>query len=126
MNEALRATGRTTRLIDRAVQEASTGRAVYFFVAMPSMIKLMEAAIQRAWEAYTGGRKSHGIKVEAMSSWDNKGQWNWEEMEPMYSGAHPNCLWLVDHFAVEGEISRIHHRIEQLAKLAGKLYPHTV
>ncbi len=125
MNEALRGSGRTTRLVETACKAAYVGRAVYILTAGTEHAKYLEPMIERTWDAMRG-QGGHGIKVESMQHWDKHQQWDWDNMKPAYHGAHPNCLFLVEHFAVEQRLQQIHADIKYLATLAGKLYPHTV
>lgn len=127
MNEALRHTGRTTRLLEHACRAAEQGRAVYYFVETARMAKLFEQFVERAWNVPGRDlRRGHGIKVENMAHWDYHGLWDWADMQPRNPGAHPNCLFLVDHHTVEQKLTSVQAEIKRLAELAGKLYPHTV
>lgn len=116
--------GRTTRLIERALQEAYAGRAVYFLVHHRAMVKLCEGRIQAAWSLlYGASRPSHGIKVEVFS--EHAHTWDWPHMCPN-TRFHPNCRWLVDHTVIEEEILRAQDVMKRLAVHIGQLYPHTI
>ncbi len=126
MNEALRGSGRTTRLVEQACKAAWSGRAVYLFAHNAQYAEQLKAQVKDAWFKMADHNLGHGIKVESMKHWEEHRLWDWNEMKPSYNSYHPNCLFLVDHFAVEQRLAQIHADIKHLATLAGKLYPHTV
>lgn len=119
MNEHLRQTGRTTRLIEKAVHEARAGRAVHILVAQSPQGKLLAKRVDDLWQHLYPGDRGHGIKVELPMP-----GFNWNYMRPI--NAHPNCVFLVDHTLAEAHIEEIQKDINKLAKLAAKLYPLTV
>jgi hypothetical protein len=121
MNNALIQTGRTTRTIEKAVQLASAGRAVYVLVSQQSHIKGMEHRIQEVWDYLYAGRGPHGIKVEGPKSGTG---FDWDRLR--VPGAHPNCEFLLDHDLVERRIEELHDQMADLAKEIGRLYPLTV
>lgn len=125
MNEIHRQSGRTTRMLEDACRAAYVGRAVYILVHSHDAARYLEKHVNATWEKMTRPGAQHGIKVESMTQWDHHGQWNWHKMQP-YGNPHPNCLFLVDHHAVELKLEQVHAEIQSLATLAGKLYPHTV
>lgn len=126
MNEHLRQTGRTTRLVEQACREAYAGRAVYLLVPGHDQVRWMEDFVNRTWAKMVNEARPHGIKVENMRHWDDHRLWDWAEMQPMPRNHHSNCLFLVDHTAVEIRLEQVQRDIKHLAELAGKLYPHTV
>lgn len=126
MNYEHSQTGRTTRLIERACNEAWSGRAVYILAHDSRYAKDLQSKVERTWSAMGGVIGKHGIKVENMTHWEDHNRWNWETMQPRFGGADPACLFLVDHAAIDLKMKRINKEIEYLATLAGKLYPHTV
>ncbi len=126
MNQSLAQTGRTTRLIERACMEALNGRAVYVFAHDEAYARMLKKKVDEIWQRMVGKGRKHGIRVENMAYWDDRRMWNWERMLPAHNDWHPNCLWLVDHAAVEMQLIRIDERMREMAALAGSLYPHTV
>lgn len=126
MNEHLRQTGRTTRMIEEACRAAECGRAVYVLTSVCN-VKLLQNAINKHWiNRHPEPGLNSGIKVESMEHWERHQLWDWGQMQPSYKGAHQSCLWLVDHYVVELKLEQIHSDIKYLTTLAGRLYPHTV
>lgn len=91
----MRATGRTTRMLADAKAKALEGRAVYVIAAN-------EAERRRMKEILGNGGESLGIKVETPNS---PGNFHWPSMRLV--GAHPNCITLVDHFAIEQHFASV-------------------
>ena len=102
----LRQTGRTIRMLEDAKRLAKEGRAVYIIT--------QNRAEQKRLAHLLGNPDDNpyanplGIKVETP---DTPGNFDWETCSLI--GAFPNCVVLIDHFAVECEISR---RLAILAK----------
>lgn len=97
--DANRQTGRTTRMLEHAKQLAAQGKAVYVIAANKQHADQLAVAL--------GGERmgvdiGDGIKVETPESCSN---FDWHTMS--LRGAHPNCVVLVDHFAIERRFSRI-------------------
>ncbi len=82
-----RATGRTTRLIAKAVELAAQGRAVY---VIARQYRDLQAVIDATYP-------DSGIKCEPCLP----GGWQWSQMRVL--GSHPNCVWLIDPFVVESD-----------------------
>ncbi len=101
-------TGRTTRMLLDALQLCSGGRAVYVIAANErERIKLnmqIEALGRGPWER----DEKAFVKVETVQS---VGNLNWETIT--LRGAHPNCVVLVDHYAIETHFSRIFDMLTQ-------------
>lgn len=87
--DKLRATGRTTRMIKDALGLAGNGRAVYIIAATERHKHDIESLGGEALSLL-------GIKVETP---DSLGNFDWNTMR--LTGAHPNCVVLVDHHAIE-------------------------
>jgi hypothetical protein len=91
MDESKRGTGRTTRMLQEAKRLADEGRAVYVIAAS----------------------KAQADTLEAMSGYDQRikfepcapSNFDWEQMK--LKGAHPQCVTLVDHYAIEWRFERI-------------------
>lgn len=118
MNEHLRQTGRTTRMLERAMMEALHGHAVYVLADSP-YTRLLARQFEDMWRKHHGSRL-HGVKFETPSSVG----FDWDQMRQ--PSAHPNCVFLLDHTIVEREIQQIQKTIERLATKAAQLYPLTV
>src|SRR5688572_33456709 len=93
---ALRRTGRTTRMLEHAKELALAGRAVYVIADNERDARRLEI------ECFKTGEPNLGIKFETPGS---LGNFDWEEMR--LTGAHPNCVVLVDHNAIEARFSRL-------------------
>lgn len=89
----LRRTGRTTRMLEHAKKLAREGRAVYVIADNAMDMRRLEAECNEP---------SLGIKFETPHS---PGNFDWETMRLI--GAHPNCVVLVDHHAIEDRYARI-------------------
>ncbi len=89
-----RRTGRTTRMLERAVALAMQGRAVYVYVAGDE-----QRARQKLQEISGAPFYSFGIKVEH----GFPRAFDWTRMRPY--GAHPNCTALIDHYLIERELA---------------------
>ena len=90
MSDKLRQTGRTTRLLEEAKHLAMAGRAVYVMAANEQHRRTLLAEFPDAARL--------GIKVETPDSLPN---FDWRRLHSL--GAHPNCVFLVDHFAIESQ-----------------------
>lgn len=122
MNEHLRQSGRTGRLVEKAVHQARCGFAVYVLVNERRHIGQVRDRIDEAWLRLMGpNAHGHGIKVETP---DMLGNWDWDHME--LRGAYPNYVVLLDHFLVELRIEKLQAEIKRLAEQVGRLYPLTV
>lgn len=106
MNEHLRQTGRTTRLMEKAQEIENQGRQVTLYVHNKSYQRLVEGEARRRGQTFT---------VDSIPY-----HFDWEHMRPMeYQG--PNVC-LVDHAAVEIELQRLDERILKMQQLARQLY----
>ena len=86
-----RRTGRTTRMLEHARKLSGQGRSVYVVAANQHEADRLKKLI---------GDGDHGIKVE--TSW-SLGNFDWDTLTLL--GAHPNCVVLVDHYAIESRFS---------------------
>lgn len=91
----LRRTGRTKRMLSEARKLAEQGKAVYVVAATE------QHALQLEFEAGEEATKL-GIKFETIGSLRNL---DFETLT--LRGAHPNCVVLVDHYAIECRFSRV-------------------
>lgn len=106
----LRHSGRTTRMLEAAINLASEGRAVYVMTASSQEKRRLEDFLDRILKESVRLRESVGpaggrlgIQFETTES---TGQgFDWEQMRLV--GAHPNCAVLVDHYAIEKRYARI-------------------
>lgn len=101
-----RASGRTTRMLEEAIQLAKEGRAVYVLFSSKNHCDQMERCPDI--EKY----KELGIKFEHPAS---LGQGlDLENLRLI--GAHPNCILLVDHHLLAmryGRIFEMFHRYDK-------------
>ena len=91
--DKLRATGRTTRMLEHAKKLAREGRAVYVIADNTRDARRLQMLC---------GEPTLGIKFETPPTIGNL---DWEHMQ--LRGAHPNCVVLVDHYAIEDRFARV-------------------
>ncbi len=77
-----------------AKAKATEGRAVYVIAANEAERRRMQQLVQDA--------PNLGIKFETPAS---LGKFDWRSLR--LSGAHPNCVVLVDHFAIEQQFAAV-------------------
>jgi len=94
----MRGTGKTTRMLNDAICAAKQGRAVYVLAANKSHANILESRCSELEPKY----KELGIKFETPES---LGHFDWAYMR--LPGAHPRCLFLADHFAIEHHFSQM-------------------
>lgn len=123
MNEALRSTGRTTRLVEQACQLAYQRRAVYILVLNSAVQDHVERRVEDTWSVIGRGLGGHGIKVEVLNSHDHP-HWDWFTMK--LKRAHPNVEVLLEHTLVEHRIEVLQSELKAIATEIGRLYPLTV
>ena len=87
-------------MIEKAIKEATAGRAVYIVAANLSQVKWLKDLLREM------GGDNLGISVESPTQLRT---FEWETMR--LRGAHPNCRILVDHYAIE---SRFNSMLEEL------------
>ncbi len=99
----LRGTGRTTRMLRHAHQlAAEDGRAVYVIGATKEHAAQLQHAYDQLFHPEDDPAFRHGISFEDAQK---LGGFSWETLS--VRGAHPNCVFLVDHYAIEARYSRI-------------------
>lgn len=91
--QKLRGTGRTTRMLEHAKKLAREGRAVYVIADNTEDARRLQMHC---------GEPSLGIKFETPLT---LGNFDWEQMR--IRGAHPNCVVIVDHHAIEDRFARV-------------------
>jgi hypothetical protein len=89
-----RGTGRTTRMMEAAIEAASMGRAVYVIVDS----KEQGYALTRQYP----NTLNLGIKFETFAS-----LLNFDPVTMTLKGAHPHCVVFADHFAIEARYSKL-------------------
>jgi hypothetical protein len=82
-------------MLERARQLARDGRAVYVVAANQHHARQIKQML--------GSDESGGIKIESIVSLGNS--FDWETLT--LRGAHPNCVVMVDHQAIESRYSAI-------------------
>ncbi len=88
----LRGTGRTSRMIENAIEETDKGRAVYVVTAsLQERNRIKGLFMDRGYP---------NMKVETA---ETLGSLDWRDLSLM--GAHPNCLVVVDHYAIESKFA---------------------
>lgn len=80
-------------MLEDAIEQARNGRAVYVVAATKAHARMLEDM---------GGKVAHelGIKFETAQTLGNL---DWRTMR--VAGAHPNCVVLADHCAIESEFA---------------------
>ena len=82
-------------MLDDARAKAAEGRAVYVIAANVAEMRRMQQMLGQ-------DARSLGIKFETA---DSPGNFDWRSMR--LRGAHPNCVVLVDHSAIEQHFAAI-------------------
>lgn len=103
----MRRSGKTTRMLNDAVIQARNGRAVYVVADTKLLARMLECTLD---DMLGEESKKLGIKFESAQSLSN---FDWMEMR-LYN-AHPNCVVLVDHYAIEckfGFVLEMLHRYD--------------
>lgn len=91
----MRRAGRTTRMLADAIEKAKSGRAVYVVCATEDH--------RRHLQNINGAEAlAVGVKFETA---ETLGNLNWETMT--LEGAHPNCLVIADHYAIEARFAKM-------------------
>lgn len=90
-----RQTGRTSRMLADAFEQARKGRAVYVVAANVRHAHHLE-------DMAGSVAKELGIKFETP---ETLGNFDWRTMS--LKNAHPNCVAIVDHYAIECEYSAL-------------------
>ena len=96
-----RQTGRTTRMVEEAIDLANKGRAVYILADNYNHAENIR-------ELFGEDPETYGIKIETEG---DLGNFDWQTLS--LRGAHKNCIVLIDHYTIENKFSRI---IEALHK----------
>lgn len=91
----MRATGRTTRMLADALEQARNGKAVYVIAADSAHVASLQSMAGE--EAYR-----LGIKFETWATLSNL-----DCRTLSLRGAHPKVVVLADHHAIESEFSAI-------------------
>lgn len=97
-DETKRRTGRSTRLIEEALRLSAEGKAVYVVCDSPAHVNVMSNML-----AAMNPPRQHGIKFENANLFP---ELNWQTMS-LTKNAHPKCVVLVDHWAIERRYGRI-------------------
>lgn len=102
MSDHLRQTGRTTRMLERALRLARDGRAVYVLAVDRQHIAWLKG---RLAELEGAAEVRESIKFETDATLGPSGP-DWSRMLPSIS-AHPNCILLADHYYIESRWSAL-------------------
>lgn len=122
MNESLRQTGRTTRMVEQALELAQRGHAVYLLIPR-AMHPHWWRRICDVWADRNGGLRGHGIQLEAPDSPAFSFDFDWQSLRIRH--AHPNTVVLVDHAFVEQRIERLQREIAAAQAEISRLHPLT-
>lgn len=98
-NQLLRATGRTTRMLQDAIEHAKDGLAVYVIAATRTHAQLLEKMLESI-----GGEEVTGLGIKFETA-QNLGNFDWRTMR--LAGASPTCVVLADHYAIEFAFARM-------------------
>ena len=90
---ARRQTGRTTRMLQEACRLRDEGRAVYVLLANMQHVAM-----------YKGRPEYDGLRFE---TWGSLGPSSLDDYRLRLRGAHPNCILLVDHYAIESRFAAV-------------------
>lgn len=112
MNEQLRRTGRTTRLLEAAYHEAEKGNEVFVVTCSATQANRL---IEQFIKTY-GGKSDHPTPRVCLRDEDGKeigsvifqrpgGTFCWDQMG--FFGADPDSPVFVDHYAIEKKYARI-------------------
>lgn len=88
--------GKTTRMVEKALELSRLGRAVYILAAHSNSALYIRGILQRL-----APDENHGIKVESAPPQG----WDWDHMR--LGGSHPNVATLVDHYLIETKYKKI-------------------
>lgn len=106
MNDHLRQTGRTTRLVANAISYDTQGHEVYVLVH--------DLTYARVLAKHAMLRQRPGIKVEVVPE---NFDWTTFRLE-----TRPDAICLVDHAAIEVKLQRLDEHILRQQQLARQLY----
>lgn len=93
--EAARRSGRTTRMMQHAVQLDQNGRAVYVCIRDKGQIPALEKIRRNLCPKATGIQYDTPVHLDI----------DWETLT--LRGAHPNCVLLIDHAVIEHTFGRV-------------------
>ena len=100
MNKKLRGSGRTTRMLQKAVELDRARRAVYIVAADLWHINTLKEQLKAL--GYPKERIGVYIKIETP---EDLGNFNFRTMSLI--GAHPNAVVLCDHYTIESYYGRM-------------------
>lgn len=95
---AKRRTGRTNRMLERAIVLACEGRAVYVVAADGRHVITLETMLDAL-----NPPRGHGIQIENAQLFPDL---NWEQVR-LSPRAHPRCIVLIDHWAIESRFIKL-------------------
>lgn len=113
LNDHLRQSGRTERLIQKAEELAKLGRRVFIMCATQDMANALQT--QRI------GRPGRNTVIKAIKIPSN---FNWETMQP--PDPEVNAIYLADHHLAEQEVLRLQAKISHFELLKLQVYQLTL
>lgn len=124
MNEHLRGTGRTHRMVEKAYCLVRDGFSVFIMMYQRADIRSVEHIMESIVKARKEVDESLiNERFMVRTIMDDPG-FDWVEMR--LRGYNRNVIFLVDHFAIEQKINRIDNDIKDLIDKRTKLYALTV
>lgn len=111
MVDKKRGTGRTTRMLQHAIELDKDGRSVYIIAANKQHARALYDALKKLLTENSNYQSRIALLVDdiKIETPEALGSFDWERMQ--LRGAHPNCITLVDHYTIE---SRFHLMLKML------------
>lgn len=106
----MRASGKTTRMLREAVNEAKSGKYVFVVAANQVHVGLLMDQAERLAEDVHTERAGATPKLyvgDGQISFETIGSGSFDPVRMKFHGAHPNTLIHVDHFAIEDRFAAI-------------------
>ncbi len=119
MNEHLRQSGRTSRMLSNAVALAVQGWIVYVLAHETKYAEQLRVRLKADLPSASPACKS--IKFQTVPD-----DFDWAIMRPHSARHDDHCVWLVDHATIEQCILKLHQQIMQKQLLATQLYALTI
>ena len=108
--EEHRGTGRTTRMMQAAIAEASKGRYVFVVMANVSQIQNQKDWVLDEFASVTksvGGMKIYIADKGGCIQFDTIYSRQFKPESLSFIGAHPKCQVFVDHYAIESRYAKL-------------------
>jgi hypothetical protein len=99
-----RQTGRSTRMLHEAMRLSKERRAVYVVADNLNHVKVLEGVLAAMYP----NEVHHGIKIDTP---ELLGKFDWWTLR--VERAHPNCVFLVDHYCIERRFAPLLNMLHQ-------------